>query len=68
MKLKLLDLIALVLVIIGGLNWGLIGLSNLNIVEKLLGAGTAAQIIYTLVGIASLYLLLAINKIGRKNF
>jgi len=38
MKLNWLDIIALVLVVIGGLNWGLVGAFNYNLVDQLLFA------------------------------
>ncbi|MEM4245371.1 MAG: DUF378 domain-containing protein [Candidatus Nanoarchaeia archaeon] len=53
-----LDWIALVLVIIGGLNWGLVGLFSYNIVDGIFGAGSLiAKIIYILVGLSALYLI-----------
>jgi len=54
MKKSVLDWIALILLIIGGLNWGLVGLGY-NVVEKLLGVGTITNIVYWLVGLAALY-------------
>lgn len=53
------DLLAFILVIIGGLNWGLIGLFNFNLIEVLFGATIITTIIYILVGLAALYMLLA---------
>lgn len=53
---KFLDTIALILVIIGGINWGLVGLFEFNIVSVLFGTFSAmTRIIYCLIGIASLY-------------
>ena len=50
------DLIALILVIVGGLNWGLVGLLDFNLVAALFGEGSAlSRIIYILVGLAALY-------------
>lgn len=50
------DWIALVLVIIGGLNWGLVGLFNLDLVAALFGGIPILQrIVYVLVGIAAAY-------------
>ncbi|RXA19033.1 DUF378 domain-containing protein [Methanosarcina sp. MSH10X1] len=50
------DLIALILVIVGGLNWGLIGLFDFNLVAAIFGEGsTLSRIIYILVGLAALY-------------
>jgi len=52
---KILDIIALILVIIGGLNWGLVAFGT-NVVDMLLGAGsTLAMAVYILVALAALY-------------
>ena len=49
------DKICLALVIIGALNWGLIGLFNFDLVATIFGSMTiVARTIYTLVGIAGL--------------
>ncbi len=53
---KGLDIAALVLIIVGGLNWGLVGLLEYNLVDSLFGEGSAlARIVYTLVGLAALW-------------
>ncbi len=53
---KVLDIIALILVIIGAINWGLIGIFNFNLVDTIFGAmSVISRIIYALVGIAGLY-------------
>ncbi len=51
------DKIALALVIIGALNWGLIGIFSFDLVAWISGGSTAwlARIIYTLVGLAGLW-------------
>jgi uncharacterized protein len=50
--------IALILVVIGGLNWGLIGLANYNLVDAIFGASSLlSSIVYILVGLAALYLI-----------
>ena len=55
---KGLDYTALTLVIIGAVNWGLIGLFRLDLVSLLFGNMTwLSRVIYTLVGISVLYLL-----------
>lgn len=60
---KALDAIALVLVIIGAINWGLIGFFNFDLVAALFGTMTAfTRVIYALVGIAGLY---SISFLGR---
>ena len=53
---KTIDTIALALIIIGAINWGLIGLFNFNLVDTLFGIGSAlSRIVYTLVGISGLW-------------
>jgi uncharacterized membrane protein YuzA (DUF378 family) len=53
-----LDWIALVLVIIGGLNWGLVGLFQFDLVKAILGSIPVLQnIVYVLVGLAAAYLI-----------
>ena len=53
---KVVDTIALVLIIIGAINWGLIGLFGFNLVDTLYGAmSIISRIIYTLVGISGLW-------------
>ncbi|MCL5795099.1 MAG: DUF378 domain-containing protein [Patescibacteria group bacterium] len=55
-----LDWIALILVIIGALNWGLVGFFNFDLVKTIFGDMTVvSRIIYDLVGLAGLYLLFA---------
>lgn len=53
----ILDRIALALAIVGGINWGSIGLFRFDIVAWLFGSQTAlvSRIIYTLVGLAALW-------------
>ncbi len=51
-----LDVTAIVLLVIGGLNWGLIGLFDFNIVSAIFGVGsTISRFIYSLVGLAAIY-------------
>ena len=53
---KIIDTIALVLMIIGAIVWGLIGLFNFNLVGAIFGEmSILSRIIYTLVGIAGLW-------------
>lgn len=53
--------VAIALVIVGAINWGMIGSLRVNLLERLLGKGSgAARIVYTLVGVAAL--LLAFNR------
>ncbi len=53
--------------VIGGLNWGLIGLLGFNLVDTIFGVGTlVSRIIYILVGLSALYTLMVIYKISNK--
>lgn len=62
---KTLDYIALTLVIIGAVNWGLIGFFKFDLVAVLFGnMNWLSRIIYALVGICGLYLFTFFMKIG----
>ncbi|MFN3234033.1 MAG: DUF378 domain-containing protein [Gammaproteobacteria bacterium] len=55
---KLIDWVAYLLVIIGALNWGLVGAANMNLVQMLFGdMGMVANIIYILVGLAGIWVI-----------
>lgn len=58
-KLNTLGLIALILIIIGGLNWGLVGFFNFDLVAALFGASILSKIVYDLVGLSALYVAFA---------
>jgi len=63
-----LDFIAQVLLIIGGLNWGLVGLMDLDLVATLFGQGsTISRVIYILVGAAALWGLISLVKMGKRD-
>ena len=53
----IMDRIALILAIIGGLNWGCVGLFRFDLVAYLFGGQTAtvSRVIYTLVGLAAIW-------------
>ena len=53
----IMDRVALILAVIGGLNWGSVGLFRFDLVAYLFGGQTSAvsRVIYTLVGIASVW-------------
>lgn len=53
----IIDRIALILTIIGGINWGLVGLFRFDFVAYLFGGqtSTVSRVIYTLVGIAAIW-------------
>ncbi len=57
--------IAMFLVIVGALNWGLIGALNFNLVEKLTGDNASlTKLVYIIVGVAAVYV--AMKKLGGK--
>ena len=62
----IMDRIALVLAIIGGLNWGCVGLFRFDLVAYLFGGQTAtvSRVIYTLVGLAAIW---CISLLFREN-
>jgi len=65
-KLSVVDIIALVVLVIGGLNWGIIGLwPEMNVVDMIFGM-SIARIIYVVVGVAALYVAWLWMKLERK--
>lgn len=61
---KILNCIALTLVIIGALNWLLVGLIDFNLVDTLFGVGSIlSKIIYIIVGIAGLWSIAFYSKV-----
>lgn len=65
-KLTTIDIIALVLLVIGGLNWGLVALGY-NLVDMIFGMGSMlARLIYILVGLSALYVAWLWMKLERK--
>ena len=56
---RIVNIAALVLVIIGGINWGLVGFLDYNLVDMIFEAGSmTARSIYGLVGLAAVYVLI----------
>lgn len=64
---KTLNLITLALIIIGGINWGLVGLFQFDLVAALFGGQDAplSRIVYTLVGLSALWQLVPLFRGGR---
>lgn len=57
MKMNALGWVAFVLVIIGGLNWGLVGAFGFDLVATLFGdMSTVSRVVYVLVGLSAIYL------------
>ena len=58
---KILNLTTLALVVVGGLNWGLVGLFGFDLVAALLGAGTAlSRGVYAVVGLSAVWQLVSL--------
>ncbi|PIN81447.1 DUF378 domain-containing protein [Candidatus Woesearchaeota archaeon CG10_big_fil_rev_8_21_14_0_10_32_9] len=63
MKKTTLDWIALILLVIGGLNWLLIGVFQWNLVDAIFGAASVvSSIVYILVGVSALYTIYYLTK------
>lgn len=61
------DILAAVLLVVGGLNWGLVAAADFDLVAALFGAGTAmARVVYGLVGLAAVYQIASIRLIQRR--
>jgi uncharacterized membrane protein YuzA (DUF378 family) len=56
------DWLASILLIVGGINWGLVGAFKWNLVEAIFGVGTFAMVVYVLVGVAGLMALWKLVK------
>ncbi len=66
-KLTILDRISFILVVIGGLNWLLVGLFSWNLVSFVFGDTSAlSRVIYDLVGLAAVYVAVMMPKYARK--
>ena len=52
---KTIDVVAAILVVVGAINWGLVGLFDFNLVQYVLGTGSPARFVYILVGIAGAF-------------
>jgi uncharacterized membrane protein YuzA (DUF378 family) len=66
-KLSIMDFGAMVLVIVGGLNWGLVGVLNFNLVSALFGdMSSISRIVYALVGVSAVYLASQLMNFAKK--
>lgn len=68
---KRLDLLALLLVIIGAANWGLVGLFKFDLVATLVGdefgrVNLVSRLVYILVGVAGLYLVARVPRLTQR--
>lgn len=66
-KLSAVDWIAMILVVVGGLNWGLVGLFEFDLVATIFGdMSTLSRVVYSLVGLAAIYVLVMAPRFGRR--
>lgn len=66
-KLNALDWIALILVIVGGLNWGLVGVLSFDLVAAIFGdMSILSRIVYSLVGLSAVYQAIILGKLSKK--
>lgn len=64
---KAMDTVAAILLIVGGLNWGLVGIFNFDLVATIFGSGAAlSRVVYALVGVAAAYQGLSWKAIQRR--
>ena len=68
---KKLDLLAVVLVLVGGLNWGLVALAQFDLVAWIVGldfgeTNAASRVVYGLVGLAAIYQIAQQHAIRRR--
>jgi len=62
---KIVNYAADILVIIGGINWGLVGLLDFNLVSTIFGSiPLLERIIYILVGVSAIYSIALLRKLG----
>ncbi len=61
---KTLNILTLILVIIGGINWGLVGLFQFDLVAAIFGGQAAplARVVYVLVGLSALWQLMPLTR------
>ena len=67
MRMNFIDILAYLLVIIGGINWGLVGFFDYNLVDQIFGAQSlASRRMYGAVGLSALYLLFTFMRVNRE--
>jgi len=66
-KLTTMDWIAIILLAVGGLNWGLVGLFDFDLVAAIFGdMSVLSRVVYAVVGVCAVYVLAVSGKIARK--
>jgi len=65
---KKLNLLAVALLVVGGINWGLVGTTGFDLVRAVFGDMTfLSRTVYTLVGVAAIYQLLTIGSVPARS-
>ena len=62
MKMNWFDWVTFVLLVVGGLNWGLVGFFDWNLVQAIFGTGAVTAVIYDLVGLSTLWVIYHMTK------
>lgn len=65
MKLDTFDWIAIIMVIIGALNWGLVGLLSFDLVQFIFGEHFISRVLYGLVGLSGIYFIYLIARLKK---
>lgn len=66
-NLNTLDWVTMILLVVGGLNWLLVGLFGFDLVVSIFGVGAMlTKIVYILVGLSAVYTLFNLGKLGKK--
>ncbi len=68
---KTLDILAVVLLVVGGLNWGLVGIAHFDLVATVFGmkfgeTSALSSVVYILVGLSALYQAASFKAIQRR--
>jgi uncharacterized protein len=67
-RMTALDWIPMLLLIVGGINWGLVGLLDLDVVAMLFGEDSMlARLVYVLVGLSALYAIYLASKLSSRH-
>jgi uncharacterized membrane protein YuzA (DUF378 family) len=63
-----LDYVAMALLVIGGLNWAMVGLIDVDVIATIFGPGSpVTRILYVLVGVAALYAIYTAARLSRRS-
>ena len=64
---KNLDVLVAVLLVVGGINWGLVGFANFDLVASIFGSGAdLSRVVYGLVGLSAIYQAMQWKAIQRR--